>query len=60
VLPLTVDLSAVTVLSIAGVRVLYQTGAQLAAHGHELTLVSKPGSPAAAVLDLARLPRSPR
>jgi anti-anti-sigma factor len=60
VLPLTVDLSAVTMLSTAGVRVLYQTAAQLAAHGHDLTLVSKPGSPATAVLDLAQLPRSPR
>jgi len=60
VLPLTVDLSAVTVLSTAGVRVLYRTAAQLAAHGHDLTLISKPESPAAAVLDLARLPRRPR
>jgi hypothetical protein len=34
--------------------------AQLAAHGLELTLISKPGSPAAAVLDLARLPRTSR
>jgi len=60
VLPLTVDLSAVTILAIAGVRVLYETATQLAAHGQELTLISKPRSPAADVLDLARLPRSPR
>jgi anti-sigma regulatory factor (Ser/Thr protein kinase) len=60
VLPLTVDLSAVTILAGAGVRVLYQVAAQLAAHGQNLTLISEPGSPAAAVLDLARLPRSPR
>lgn len=60
VLPLSVDLSAVTILTSAGVRVLYQVASQLAAHGRELTLISEPGSPAAALLDLARLPRTPR
>lgn len=60
VLPLTVDLSGVTVLASAGVTVLYRVQAQLAAHDQELTLISEPGSPAAAVLDLAQLPRSPR
>jgi len=60
VLPLTVDLSAVTILASAGVRVLYQVTAQLAGHGQHLTLISPPGSPAASVLDLARLTRSPR
>lgn len=60
VLPLTVDLSAVSILASAGVRVLYQVAAQLAAHGQELTLISEPGSPAAAVLDLVQLPRTPR
>lgn len=60
VLPLTVDLSAVSILATAGVRVLYRLTAQLAAHGHDLTLISEPGSPAAAVLDLAGLPRTPR
>lgn len=60
VLPLTVDLSAVTILASAGVRVLYRVAAQLAAHGRELTLISEPGSPAAAVLDLVQLPRTPR
>jgi anti-sigma regulatory factor (Ser/Thr protein kinase) len=59
-LPLTVDLSAVTVLAGAGVRVLYRVGAQLARHERELTLVSDPGSPAAAVLDLAGLQWAPR
>lgn len=58
VLPLTVDLSAVTILASAGVRVLYQVKDQLTAHGEELTLVSASGSPAAVVLDLVRLPRS--
>jgi anti-anti-sigma factor len=60
VLPLAVDLSAVTMLASAGVRVLYRIAAQLAAHGQELTLISEPGSPAAAVLDLVQLPRTPR
>jgi anti-sigma regulatory factor (Ser/Thr protein kinase)/anti-anti-sigma regulatory factor len=58
VLPLTVDLSAVTILASAGVLTLYRVAAQLAAHGRELTLISGPGSPAAAVLDLAGLPRT--
>jgi len=57
VLPLTVDLSAVTILASAGVQVLYRVAAQLAVHGQELTLISEAESPAAAVLDLARLPR---
>lgn len=60
VLPLTVDLSAVSILASAGVAVLYRLRAQLTAHGQDLTLVSEPGSPAAAVLDLVRLPRRPR
>jgi anti-sigma regulatory factor (Ser/Thr protein kinase) len=60
VLPLTVDLSAVTVLAGAGVRALYRTAAQLAAHGHKLALVTELGSPAEAALDLARLPWSAR
>jgi serine phosphatase RsbU (regulator of sigma subunit)/anti-sigma regulatory factor (Ser/Thr protein kinase)/anti-anti-sigma regulatory factor len=58
-LPLTVDLSGVTILASVGVRGLYRLAAQLAAHGQELTLVSEPGSPAAAVLRLAQLPWSP-
>jgi anti-anti-sigma factor len=60
VLPLAVDLSQVTILASAGVRVLYQVAAQLAAHGQELSLIAEPGSPAAAVLDLAGLPRTPK
>lgn len=57
VLPLTVDLSAVTILASAGVHVLHRVAAQLSVHGQQLTLVSDAESPAAAVLDLARLPR---
>jgi anti-anti-sigma factor len=57
VLPLTVDLSDVTMLGSAGVHVLHRVAAQLSAHGQELILLSAAGSPAAAVLDLARLPR---
>jgi anti-anti-sigma factor len=57
VLPLTVDLTAVTVLASAGVRVLHEVSAQLAAHQRQLTLVAETGSAAAAVLDMVRLPR---
>ncbi|HEY0719259.1 MAG TPA: ATP-binding protein, partial [Streptosporangiaceae bacterium] len=60
VLPLSVDLSEVTILASAGVSALYRVAAQLAVHGRALTLISEPGSPAAAVLDLAQLPRMPR
>ena len=56
VLPLTVDLTGVTVLASAGVRVLYDVRDQLAAHGNTLTLVTVPYSAAAAVLDVVRLP----
>ena len=56
VLPLTVDLTGVTVLASAGVRVLHDVRDQLAAHGNTLTLVTGPGSAAAAVLDVVRLP----
>ncbi|MCW2933843.1 MAG: rsbU [Actinomycetia bacterium] len=55
VLPLTVDLTEVTVLASAGVRALYQVREQLRAHQQELTLIAPPGTPAAAVLALARL-----
>ena len=55
-LPLTVDLTGVTVLASAGVRVLHDVRDQLAAHGNTLTLVTGPGSTAAAVLDVVRLP----
>jgi len=54
-LPLVADLTAVTQLASAGVRALYQVSEQLAAHGHELVLVTSPGSAAQTVLDLVRL-----
>jgi anti-sigma regulatory factor (Ser/Thr protein kinase)/anti-anti-sigma regulatory factor len=57
-LPLTVDLTAATILASAGVRALAELSEQLAAHGNELTLVAEPGSPAAAVLDVVCLPRA--
>jgi serine phosphatase RsbU (regulator of sigma subunit)/anti-sigma regulatory factor (Ser/Thr protein kinase) len=57
VLPLTADLNDVTILASIGVRALHEIRTQLAVHHHELILLAGPGSPAAAVLDLARLPR---
>ncbi|MGY1783327.1 SpoIIE family protein phosphatase [Geodermatophilus sp. SYSU D01036] len=56
VLPLTVDLSEVTLLASAGVQALHRMRDQLAGHGHALTLVAPPGSAARAVLDLVHLP----
>ncbi|MGY1833066.1 SpoIIE family protein phosphatase [Geodermatophilus sp. SYSU D01180] len=56
VLPLTVDLSEVTLLASAGVQVLHRMRDQLAGHGRALTLVAPPGSTARAVLDLVHLP----
>jgi anti-anti-sigma regulatory factor len=55
VLPLTVDLTGVTVLASAGIKALYQVRERLRAHRQELTLIAPPGSPAAAVLAMARL-----
>ncbi|MGY1650106.1 SpoIIE family protein phosphatase [Geodermatophilus sp. SYSU D01119] len=56
VLPLTVDLSAVTLLASAGVQVLHRMRDLLAGHGRELVLLAPPGSAARAVLDLVGLP----
>ena len=53
--PLVADLTGVTQLASAGVRALYQVSKQLAAHGHELTVVTAAGSAAHMVLDLVRL-----
>ena len=53
---LTVDLTAVTMLTSAGVRELFATAAQLSVHRHNLTLVASADSPAAMVLDLVGLP----
>jgi anti-sigma regulatory factor (Ser/Thr protein kinase)/anti-anti-sigma regulatory factor len=54
-LPLVADLTGVTQLASAGVRVLYEVSEQLAVHGQELTLVTALGSAAHLVLDLVRL-----
>ena len=56
VLPLTVDLTGVTILASAGVRVLHEVWDQLTANGNALTLVAGPDSAAAAVLDIVCLP----
>jgi len=53
--PLVADLTGVTQLASAGVRVLYELSEQLAVNGQVLTLVSAPGSAAHLVLDLVRL-----
>jgi len=53
--PLVADLTGVTQLASAGVRVLYELSEQLAVNGHELTLVTAPGSAAHLVLELVRL-----
>jgi serine phosphatase RsbU (regulator of sigma subunit)/anti-sigma regulatory factor (Ser/Thr protein kinase)/anti-anti-sigma regulatory factor len=52
---LVADLTGVTQLASAGVRVLYEVSEQLAVHGQELTLVTATGSAAHLVLDLVRL-----
>jgi anti-anti-sigma factor len=54
-LPLTIDLTGVTLLASAGVSVLYKLTSQLAAHGHRLELLAPAGSAARAVLELAGL-----
>jgi anti-sigma regulatory factor (Ser/Thr protein kinase)/anti-anti-sigma regulatory factor len=53
--PLVADLTGVTQLASAGVRALYAVSGQMAAHGHDLTLITAPGSAAHLVLDLVRL-----
>lgn len=53
---LTVDLTAVNILTSAGVRELFATAAQLSVHRHDLTLLASADSPAAVVLDLVGLP----
>jgi hypothetical protein len=53
--PLIADLTAVTQLASAGVRALYLVREQLMVHQQALTLITAPGSPAHAVLDLVRL-----
>ena len=53
--PLVADLTGVTQLASAGVRVLYEVSEQLTVHGQELTLVTVRGSAAHLVLELVRL-----
>lgn len=53
--PLVADLTGVTQLASAGVRVLYELSARLAVNGQVLTLVSAPGSAVNVVLELVRL-----
>jgi anti-sigma regulatory factor (Ser/Thr protein kinase)/anti-anti-sigma regulatory factor len=53
--PLVADLTGVTQLASAGVRVLYAVSEQMAANGQDLTLITAPGSSAHAVLDLVQL-----
>jgi anti-anti-sigma factor len=55
-LPLTVDLTNVSYLASAGIRVLYQVRQQLSAHRQELRLLAVPGSSVALILDQANLP----
>jgi anti-sigma regulatory factor (Ser/Thr protein kinase)/anti-anti-sigma regulatory factor len=60
VLPLTVDLTAVTHLASAGVRALHQLQRQLADQQQNLTLLAAQDSPAHAILELVHLsPISP-
>jgi len=54
-IPLIADLTGVTQLASAGVRALYQVKERLAAHAHDLTLITAPGSSAHVVLDLVHL-----
>ncbi len=53
--PLVADLTGVTQLASAGVRALFVVTEQLAAHGHDLILITTPGSAVHVVLDLVRL-----
>ena len=53
--PLVADLTGVTQLASAGVRVLYEVSEQLTVHGQELTLVAVRDSTAHLVLELVRL-----
>lgn len=58
-LPLTADLTGLTILASAGIRALQVVSDQLTAHHQKFTLIAAPGSPAASVLDLVRLPHRP-
>lgn len=60
VLPLIIDLCEVDLLASAALRVLFATRDRNRSHGRELMLVATPGSVAAQVLDLVRLPYDSR
>ncbi len=60
VLPVTVDLTGVTLLASAGVQALHRLTDQLAGHGRRLTLVAPPGTAARAVLDMVHLDAADR
>jgi anti-anti-sigma factor len=53
--PLVADLTGVTQLASAGIRVLFEVSKQLAVHGQKLTLVTARDSAAHLLLDLVRL-----
>ena len=57
--PMTVDLSAVTLLSSAGVSALHQVAEQHTAQGAELRLDAAPGTPAQVILELVALRPGP-
>jgi anti-anti-sigma factor len=59
VLPLSVDLTAVEVLTSAAVAVLYRTRERLHEHGNRLQLIAPSGRPAAVVLTLVGLAPDP-
>lgn len=55
VVPLTVDVGEVTLLSSVALRALFELASQLERHGHHLTIIAARTSPASAVLDLVGL-----
>lgn len=56
---LTADLTGVVHLASCGVKALYHLRADAHANGTTLTLTARDGSPAATILDLVHLPRTP-
>lgn len=56
IVPVTVDLTAATIVTGAAVRELYAAAERGAAHGAPLTVVANPGCPAQHVLELVAMP----
>lgn len=54
--PITVDLTEVTLLGSAGVHALHTMRDQFAAQNHDLRLLAPPGTPGRQILDLVGLP----